>query len=60
MMSHIDGFGWYISIKEVAEKGVFNRVGLTPLESTQQSNLYEFMLYLSACKAQSDFKNNAQ
>ena len=49
-----DSYGWYLTLKQVAEAGVFNLTGLTPMRSAEVADLYEVFTYLSACKAESD------
>lgn len=39
-------------IKYIAESGVFNLSGITPIESACRANLYEAMQYLSAKSAE--------
>lgn len=39
-------------IKYLAESGVFNLAGLTPIESACRANLYEAMQYLAAKSAE--------
>lgn len=50
-------FGWYLTLKAIAESGIFNRPDMTPLQSAEQADLYEAFTYLAACKAQSDYQN---
>lgn len=49
-----DSYGWYLTLKQVAEGGVFNLSGYTPMRSAEIADLYEVMTYLSACKAESN------
>jgi hypothetical protein len=41
-------------LKQVAESGVFNLAGLTPMRSAEVADLYEVLTYLSATKAQNE------
>lgn len=54
--SGLDDFGWLNSIMSIAEMGVLNVAGLTPLESVRQSNLYDFMTVLSNMRANNDYQ----
>ena len=45
-------FGWYMTIKAVAESGIFNLPGYTPLHSAERANLYEAFHYLAAKAAE--------
>jgi len=47
-----------LTLKDIAEAGVFNRGGLTPMESAEQAPLYDAFHYLSAKAAETEFKNN--
>ena len=49
-------FGWYLTLKTIAESGIFNRPDMTPLQSAEQADLYEAFTYLAACKAESDYQ----
>lgn len=51
-------FGWYLSLKAIAESGVFNLPGHTPMRSAQLANLYEAFNYLSAVRAQQQVQEN--
>jgi hypothetical protein len=51
-----DSFGWYLTLKAIAESGIFNQPTLTPLQSAEQANLYEAFTYLAACKAEADYQ----
>lgn len=53
-------FGWYLTLKALAESGIFNRHGLTPMESAEQAPLYDAFYYLEARAAEQDFLNNLQ
>jgi hypothetical protein len=52
-------FGWYLTLKSIAESGVFNLAGHTPLKSAQLANLYEVFNYLAAVKAEQKVQENA-
>jgi len=54
--SGLSDFGWMNSIMTVAEMGVLNQKDLTPFQSVQQTNLYEFMTVLSNLRATSDYQ----
>ena len=41
-----------MTIKAVAEAGIFNLAGLTPLQSAERANLYEAFQYLAAKAAE--------
>ena len=41
----------------MAESGVFNLSGYTPLRSAEIADLYEVFTYLSAVKAESEVQN---
>ena len=49
-------FGWYLTLKSIAESGIFNQSTLTPLQSAEQADLYEAFTYLAACKAEADYQ----
>jgi len=51
-----DSFGWYLTLKAIAESGRFNQPTLTPLQSAEQADLYEAFTYLAACKAEADYQ----
>jgi hypothetical protein len=51
-----DSFGWYLTLKSIAESGIFNQPTLTPLQSAEQADLYEAFTYLAACKAEADYQ----
>ena len=46
--SGINGFGWYLQIKSVAEKNVFTHNNLSAIKSVERTNLYDFLLYITA------------
>ena len=54
--SGINGFGWYLQIKSTAEKGVFTFGNNSPIKSVEKTNLYDFLLYLSACSAENKYQ----
>jgi len=54
--SGLSDFGWLNSIMTVAEMGVLNQQGMTPLESVRHTNIYDFMTVLSNLRASSDFQ----
>lgn len=54
--SGLDRWGWYLQIKEVAEAGVFNQAGMTPIEAAGRANLYDFMNYIAAKRAEDEFR----
>jgi hypothetical protein len=47
-----DKYGWYLTIKKIAECGLFNLAGLTPLQSSERANLYEVFQYLASKAAE--------
>ena len=53
-------FGWYLTLKTIAESGIFNRPDMTPLQSAESADLYEAFTYLSACKAESEYQKRLQ
>ena len=55
-----EGFGWYLTLKQIAEAGIFNRPDLTPLESAEQANLYEAFTYLASVAAQNEYQERLQ
>ena len=50
-------FGWYLTIKQLAESGIFNRPDLTPLHSAEQANLWEAFTYLSSVAEENAYQN---
>ncbi len=48
----LEYFGWYLQIKSTAEKGVFTFGNNSPIKSVEKTNLYDFLLYLAAEKAE--------
>jgi hypothetical protein len=40
-------YGWYLTIKKVAESGLFNLTGFTPMESAEKAKLYQVFQYLA-------------
>jgi hypothetical protein len=55
-----DGFGWYLTIKQIAESGIFNRPDETPMRSAELANLYEAFTYLSSVAAESEYQQRYQ
>lgn len=53
-------FGWYLTIKQLAESGIFNRSDLTPLQSSEQANLWEAYTYLSSVAEENQYQNRYQ
>jgi hypothetical protein len=45
-------YGWYLTIKKVAESGLFNLTGYTPLQSAEKAKLYEVFQYLASKAAE--------
>ena len=43
----VSKLSWQIEAYKIAEKGIFNREGLTPIQSVRKTNIYEIMLYTS-------------
>jgi len=41
-----------LTIKKIAECGLFNLAGLTPLQSSERANLYEVFQYLASKAAE--------
>lgn len=50
-----EDFGWYLSLKELAESGIFTRDGMSAMESAERADLYEALQYLAASRAQNRF-----
>ena len=55
-----EGFGWYLTIKQIAESGIFNRPDATPMRSAELANLYEAYTYLSSVAAENDYQKRYQ
>ena len=55
-----ESYGWYLTIKQLAESGIFNRPDMNPLQSAENANLYEAFTYLSACAAENKYQNRLQ
>lgn len=55
MRSLNDQFGWYLSLKQLADSGIFTKDGMSAMQSAERANLYEGMQYLAAAKAESKF-----
>lgn len=53
--SGLDDFGWFNSLKTVAQMGIFNQEGLTALDSVRKTDLYDLMTVLSNLKAETKF-----
>lgn len=51
-------FGWYLTLKQLADSGIFTRDGMTALKSAEKANLWEAFMYLSADKAERKYINN--
>lgn len=47
-----------MSVKNLAESGLFNLPEHTPIKSAQLAGLYEAMYYLASIKAESQFIEN--
>jgi ABC-type molybdenum transport system ATPase subunit/photorepair protein PhrA len=45
-------YGWYLTIKKVAESGLFNLTGYTPMESAEKAKLYQVFQYLASKAAE--------
>ncbi len=46
--SGLNGFGWYLQLKSVAEKGIFTFGNNSPIKSVEKTNLYDFLTYIAA------------
>ena len=55
-----DKYGWYLTIRKIAECGLFNLAGLTPLQSSERANLYEVFQYLASKAAEDNLYNEIQ
>lgn len=55
-----DGFGWYLTLKQIAESGIFNRPDETPMRSAELANLYEAFTYLSSIAAENEYQKRYQ
>lgn len=55
-----EGFGWYLTIKQIAESQIFNRPDATPMRSAELANLYEAFTYLSSVAAENEYQKNYQ
>ena len=51
-------YGWYLTIKKVAESGLFNLSGFTPLESAEKAKLYQVFQYLASKAAEEKVLEN--
>lgn len=47
-----------MTLKALAEAGIFNLPDQTPMSSAEQAPLYDAMLYLSASAAESEYERN--
>lgn len=47
-----------MTLKALAEAGVFNRAGFTPMESAERAPLYDAFHYLAARTAESEYISN--
>ena len=52
----IQNYGWYLTLKRIAEAGIFNRPDATPLKSAEMANLYEAFMYLAAKSAEENLE----
>ena len=50
-------YGWYLTLKRLAESGIFNRPDMTPMESAEAAPLYDAFVYLSAVEAEHEYQN---
>jgi hypothetical protein len=55
-----DKYGWYLTIKKIAECGLFNISGLTALQSSEKANLYEVFQYLASKAAEDNLYHDIQ
>jgi len=55
-----DKYGWYLTIRKVAESGLFNIAGLTPIESAEKAKLYEVFQYLASKAAEENLLHELQ
>jgi len=53
-------FGWYLTLKRVADSGIFTKEGMSAMKSAERANLWEAFMYLSADRAERKFANNLQ
>ena len=51
-----DGFGWYLTLKQLAESGIFNLPNETPMRSAELANLYEAFTYLASVAAERKYQ----
>jgi len=51
-------FGWYLTLKQIAESGIFNRPDMTPIKSAELAPLYDAFTYLAARAAEAEFQSN--
>lgn len=52
----MQNYGWYLTLKRLAEAGIFNRPDQTPIKSAEMANLYEAFMYLAATTAQENIR----
>ncbi len=43
-------WGWYSTLFEIADSGVFNRLGLSPIQSAITANALEALMYLARAR----------
>ena len=55
-----DKYGWYLTIRKVAESGLFNIAGLTPIESSEKAKMYDVFQYLASKAAEENLINELQ
>lgn len=55
-----DKYGWYLTIRKIAESGLFNINGMTALESSENAKLYEALQYLASKAAEDNLYNELQ
>ena len=58
--SGLSSYGWYTKIKDVAEKGVFTFGNNSPIKSVEKTNLYDFLLYISANASEAFYQKKLQ
>jgi len=55
-----DKYGWYLTIRKIAECGLFNITGLTAMESSEKAKLYEVFQYLASKAAEENLIHELQ
>lgn len=55
-----EDFGWYLSLKQLAESGVFTKGGMSAMKSAEVADLYEAFTFLAASKAEAKFVKRYQ